>query len=93
MKAKGLSESALFLRGVDRYLDAMTAISAFQDEVQKMCTEIYEHHASELAAQMGLDDADCEPFAQDEPEERWAEVGVSRPTQPSLYVWSVSIVG
>jgi hypothetical protein len=81
MKLKDSSGSELFLRGAGRYLDALTAIAAFRGEVQGMCSEIYKHHTADLAAQMGLDDQDCEVFAEDDPDDPWAEVGISRPAQ------------
>lgn len=89
MSSKISSGSELFLRGAERYLDALTAIAAFRSEVQEMCKKIYTHHAAELAAQMGLDDKDCEPFAEDDPDERWAEVGILRPAQQncSFYLY------
>jgi len=73
--------SDLFLRGAERYLDALAAVEAFEREVQRTCTEVYQRNAPELAKQMGLDAAECEPYSEPEPEERYAEVGVSRPAQ------------
>lgn len=83
MSAKIPSRNELFLRGAGRYLDALAAIEAFQREVQHTCTEVYKRHAAELARQMGLDPVECETYAKNEPEERWAEVGVSRLAQKS----------
>ena len=81
MNSKISSGSNLFLCGAKRYLEALTAIAAFRGEVQDMCTEIYKHHAAELAAQMGLDDEDCEVFDEDDADDPFAEVGISRPAQ------------
>jgi hypothetical protein len=81
MSPKIPSQSELFLRGADRYLDALAAIAAFQGEVQDMCAEIYKHHAAELAAQMGLGQEDCEPFDENSQDKPSAEVGISRPAQ------------
>lgn len=81
MNSKTSSGSDLFLRGAGRYLDALTAIAAFRGEVQDMCTEIYEHHAAELAAKMGLDAEDCEAYEEDDPDVPSAEVGIYRPAQ------------
>ncbi len=75
------SRNDLFLRGAGHYLDALAAIGAFDREVQSTCTEVYDRHRSELAAQMGLETAECEPYSEPEPEERYAEVGVYRPAQ------------
>jgi hypothetical protein len=77
----------LFLNGAKNYLDALSAIAAFRSEVQEMCTEIYKHRAPELAAQMGLDAEDCEPFEESSPDERWAEVGISRPAQQNCFFY------
>jgi hypothetical protein len=89
MNAKSSSGSELFLRGAERYLDALTAIEAFRGEVQSMCEEIYEHYATELAEQLGLDGADSERHENSHPDERWAEVGIKRPAQPdcSFYLY------
>jgi hypothetical protein len=87
MSSKISFPSDLFLRGAQRYLDALTAIAAFRGEAQDMCTEIYQHHAPELAAQMGLDDDDCQPFDENNPEELWAEVGINRPAQQSCFFY------
>ena len=46
-----------------------------------MCKAIYAHYSPELAAQIGLDKEDCQAFEVDEPEKRWAEVGIKRPAQ------------
>jgi hypothetical protein len=79
----------LFLRGAERYLDALAAVKAFEREVQRTCTEVYQRHAAELAEQMGLDAAECEQYIEPEPEERYAEVGVSRLAQKDcgLYLY------
>jgi hypothetical protein len=81
MNSKKSPGSGLFLVGAERYLDALTAIAAFRGEVQEMCTEIYEHYAPELAEQMGLDQEDCEPFDEHNPDKPSAEVGITRPAQ------------
>jgi hypothetical protein len=85
MNSKKSLGGELFLRGADQYLDALTAIAAFRGEVQDMCTEVYKHHASELATLMGLEVEDCEAFDDNSPDERWAEVGVSRPAQKDCF--------
>lgn len=77
----------LFLKGADRYLDGLAAVKAFEREVQRTCTEVYERHAVELAKQMGLEAAECEPYSEPEPEERYAEIGVSRPAQKDCSFW------
>jgi len=69
----------LFFRGASSYLDALTAIAAFQSEGQDMCTEVYTHYSSELATQMGLTVEDCRLHMYNNPSERWAEVGIQRP--------------
>ena len=87
MNSEISSQSELFRRGAKRYLDALAAIAAFRGEVQDMCTEAYQHHAQELAAQMGLDDEDCEPWDKDDPDERWAEVGIRRRAQQDCFFY------
>jgi hypothetical protein len=91
MSSQVSSRSELFLRGAERYVDALVAINAFEGEVQHICAEIYERHAAELAEQMGLDAAESEPYRANDLEERWAAVGVKRPAQKSctfwLYLW------
>lgn len=81
MTAASPSLNELFLRGAEHYLDALAAVEAFQREVQHTCTDVYNRHAAELAKHMGLEAAECEPYDEAEPEERSAEVGVSRPAQ------------
>lgn len=81
MNSKISSGGELFLRGAERYVDALAAIAAFQKEVQDICTKVYDHYAIELAAQMGLDERDCDVFCEEDADERRAEVGISRPAQ------------
>jgi hypothetical protein len=81
MTAVAPSRNDLFLQGAERYLDALAAIEAFERDVQRTCTQVYQQHATELAKQMGLDAAECEKYCDNDPEERCAWVGVSRPAQ------------
>ena len=82
MSPNDSSQNELFLRGAQSYLDALTAIAAFRGEVQSICTDIYDHYKEELATQLGLDIEECEPYAEDDPDMRHAEVGIWRPAQP-----------
>jgi hypothetical protein len=77
----------LFLRSAKSYLDALTAIAAFQSEVQEMCEEKYKRYSSELAAQMGLSAEDCSPHEESNASERWAEIGVKRPAQQDCFFY------
>lgn len=98
MNPKISSGGALFLRGAERYLDALAAIAAFRSEVQDMCADIYNHYASELNVQMGLDPKDCERYDEDNPDKPSAEVGIFRSAQSyctfSLYLlWGENKLG
>jgi hypothetical protein len=91
MTAAVASRSELFRKGAEHYLDALVALEAFAREVQRICAGVYQTHAAELAAEMGLDPAEGESYSEREPADRWAAVGISRPAQKDchfyLYLW------
>jgi hypothetical protein len=71
----------LFVRGAGRYLEGLAAIEALERQVQDACRKVYRQHAPELLKQMGLDSVECKPYADKEPGDGWAEVGIKRPAQ------------
>lgn len=84
----------LLLRGAGSYLDALTALEAFDQAVEDISRRAYSRHKDALLAATGLDDAgDLERHTSGDPLERWAEIGVCRGTTkrggngPCLYIY------
>ena len=83
MTSETRTQNSLVQRGAEHYVDALAAVDAFEKEVQQTCAEVYQRYEEELARNMGLDAAECEPFSESEPAKRSADVGVLRPAQKS----------
>ncbi len=79
---KASPRKALFLHGAPSYLDALTALRAFEGEVEAMCNRAYSRHKDKLLPAMGLSDDDAfELYTDNEPAERWAAAGIYRGIQ------------
>jgi len=82
----------LLALGAKSYLNALTAIEAFDSEVEAICRGVYHRHEARLLDQMGLDPADLDRHTLPSPEDREAEIGVCRSAQKGgplfyIYLW------
>lgn len=81
MSEEKQGENDLLSQGTKSYLDALAAIEAFRQEVETICRSAYRRHETELLKGMGLEAEECERWEKNEPEERWAELGIYRSAQ------------
>jgi hypothetical protein len=62
--------------GAKSYIDALTAVEAFEGKVRRVCKEAYEKYKPELVSKMGLKDAVCKDHNNKDPANGCAELGI-----------------
>jgi hypothetical protein len=83
------AQHSLLAKGASSYVDALTAMDAFEQEVERICRAEYERHESALKAAMGISDSvKCGSYRNARRlADREAGCGVRRPAEPYYYFY------
>lgn len=76
--------------GAKNYIDALTAIKAFEDLARGICGDVYEKYKPQLVTKMGFKDADYDDHNNKDPANGIAEIGVwqtAKSRREWLYVY------
>ena len=92
MSTEAQPQDDLLTLGSCSYLNALAAIEAFDQEVEDLCSGVYQRHEKRLLSQMGLDANECARHTLPSPQDGEAEIGVCRPAPKGglkfyIYLW------
>jgi hypothetical protein len=86
-----MTATAVFLNeGANSYIDALTAIKAFENAVCQICGEVYDRHKPQRVSKVGLKDAHWRDHNNIQPAHRFAELGVCQDSpsgRETIYVY------
>ena len=82
--------AGFLIEGAKSYIDACSAIEAFEKVVCGVCKDVYDKYKPQLVANMGLEDEECVDHVNKKPEDRFAELGVCQDSpsrRETLYIF------